>query len=193
MGQRSAAGASGFTPAYATDTTFSRGETSLLKRYCEDLATDSAVFHVWNTARARRVSIVPKREDRIDPRRASSGQQACRRRDRDQEERDPTGAVVPDAWVLIKPSSVASEAALAATLMVGGTRESGSYRASCLEPGRYDVMAPRIPPPGVVQTGNTPVIDRTPEVMNGLLKGSGGWQRVEVQSGVVSNVTVVQR
>lgn len=106
---------------------------------------------------------------------------------------DPSGAVVPHAWVLIKPSSVTSEAALAAALMAGSTRESGTYRESCLEPRRYDVMAPRVPPPGVVQTGNTPVVDRTPEVMNELLKGSGGWQRVEVQSGVATKVTVVQR
>jgi hypothetical protein len=94
--------------------------------------------------------------------------------------------------VVVLPVTAQTEGEVASTMFAGVTDEMGSYRATGLPPGKYDLFAMKEPPPSVV-FGNSGalLIDRTPETIGKIMRARTRGQRVEVGSGSHIQVNLV--
>jgi hypothetical protein len=86
---------------------------------------------------------------------------------------DRSGKPVPEPFLFIFPASVASEAALAATLVSGATDRLGRYYSRALAPGRYCVLA------------TTTALDGSADSTGKLLRARSWAKEVEVLPGGV--------
>jgi hypothetical protein len=82
---------------------------------------------------------------------------------------DKEGKPVPDARVLVMPAAVQSEAALAASMVIGQTDQNGAWTSTRLAPGKYYVQARPIPP------------DKSPESIGGLWGNRHQAKEVEIE------------
>ena len=94
--------------------------------------------------------------------------------------RAANGQPVSGSAVLMVPVTARTEPNVAATFRAGLTDENGTYLESGLPPGKYDVYATNDPPPGRVDRGGMPLIDRTPEAIGKILQARSRGKQVEV-------------
>jgi hypothetical protein len=96
------------------------------------------------------------------------------------------------AAVVFLPVTAQTEGEVASTMFAGVTNEMGSYRATALPPGKYDVFAMKEPPPSVV-FGNSGalLIDRTPETIGKIVHARTRGQSVTVGPGSDIQVNLV--
>jgi hypothetical protein len=88
---------------------------------------------------------------------------------------------VVGAAVLILPVTAQTESEVVSTIFAGLTDDTGSYHATGLPPGKYDVFATKEPPPSVLYGSEKVLrIDRTPETIGKVIRARVRGQRVEV-------------
>jgi hypothetical protein len=91
---------------------------------------------------------------------------------------DKDGNPVPDSYVLIMPSSVTSESALASNLISGQTDQNGVYSSDMLAPGKYLVLA------------SSAAVDSTPDSIGKLLRSRSHAQEVEIAANGTAQITL---
>ncbi len=95
---------------------------------------------------------------------------------------DKDGNPVPDTAVVAFPESAKSEVALADVMVTGRTDQNGTWSSGVLAPGKYEVIAPGLPP-GVA-------VDRSPETLGKLLRARSKAQEVDLAASASAQVTL---
>jgi hypothetical protein len=91
---------------------------------------------------------------------------------------DKDNQPIADAQVVVMPANVASEGMLAATMLSGQTDQNGAWSSAMVQPGKYYVIATRLP------------VDKTPESIGKLWRSRNNAQEVEIGPGATVQVTL---